>query len=52
MFLSYPYNQYTKGYEKMFKGLGTIVAYKTEHSLKNLLGNPKNKTKSFETSNI
>lgn len=32
----------------MFKNFGIEMAYKTERTPKNALGNPKNKTESYE----
>lgn len=41
---SLSYNQYAKGFERMFKELGIKIAYKTKPTLKLLLGNLKDKT--------
>lgn len=44
------YNDYIENIVKMFKNVGVRVAYKSKHTLKDLLRNPKEKTVRFEMS--
>lgn len=46
-FISAPYH-YTEGFEKLLKDMGIKVRSEIKQSPKNVLGNPKNKTESFQ----
>lgn len=52
MFINLPYNQYKKAFERIFKVFGITAAHKTNQTLENVLGNPKDNTESFKYSGI
>lgn len=46
------YNEYSKGFQQMFKDFYCKVAYKNEQVPKIILGNLKNDTASFKKSGV
>lgn len=45
LFISIPFNHYTKGFKKFFKILAIKGAYNAKYTLNDLLQNPKDKSK-------